>query len=62
METLVISGVALAALAYLGRRLYLSFRAARTDEPGCPSCGSCPGSAIGPAGENTSHPERSPTE
>ncbi len=50
METVVVSIIALAAAAYLGRRLYTSIRAARNNEPGCPSCGSCPGSAIGPAG------------
>jgi hypothetical protein len=50
METLIVSVIALVAAAYLGRRLYISIRAARNNEPGCSSCGSCPGSAIGPAG------------
>lgn len=51
MEHMLVFVIVAAAVAFLGRQLYRYIRASRA-QGGCPSCGSCENSAMGPSNED----------
>jgi hypothetical protein len=57
MEQIAVFLIVAAAVAFLGRQLYVYIRASRKRGGGCPSCGSCQNTAIAPSNEDKG-PER----